>query len=110
MKNLNKYQIALEKAKNEVKLYNAGLVIAEAFESNISRVNFNGDSEPLFKRNQFWFCGELSLTSKALTHFQYMSDRQEDSFLNKLKRALKLLEKNEDGKYYALEAHNDLTQ
>ena len=111
MKNLKKYQIALEKAKNEMKMYNAGALLAQAFQSKLSRFDLVcGEERFLFKNNIFWFCGDLNVTSKDITHFQFMTDSQNDSYLNKLKRALKLLESTEGGKYYAIEAHKDITE
>lgn len=111
MTNSKKYQIALEKAKNEIKMYNAGVLVAEAFQSNLKRFDLVcGEEIFLFRNNQFWRCGDLNVTSKDLTHFQSMTDTQKDSYLNKLKKALKLLEATENGQYYAYEAHKDITE
>jgi len=111
MTNLTKYQIALEKAKEEMKLYNAGVVIAEAYQSKLSRFDAVYAVERfLFEKDEFWTFNGLNLTSKSLTHFQFMTDTQKDSELNKIKRAVKLLEEKEESKYYALEAYKDITE
>ena len=111
MTNFKKYQIELEKAKNEMKMYSAGLLVAKAFQSELSRFDLVcGEERFLFRDNKFWFCGDLNVTSKNLTHFQFMTNSQKDSYLNKLKRALKLLESTEGGKYYAYEAYKDITE
>lgn len=108
MKNLALYTIALETAKLEMNLYKAGLVVAKAYEKNYTRIDILNEEVTLFRYKKFFTAGRLNLTTADVTHFQSMSNTQDDKELNKLKKALYTLSKSEQGDYFALEARSDI--
>tara|TARA_R110001599_G_scaffold72766_1_gene201722 strand:+ start:3579 stop:3902 length:324 start_codon:yes stop_codon:yes gene_type:complete len=106
MKNVTKLETKLAEAKLEMKLYNAGALIVEAYEMELSYTFFEVESE-LFAGNRLLTCGQLNLTANSVSHFMYMTNGKDDKFLKKLRAAVKLIETH-DATWACLEAHEDL--
>ena len=106
MKNVTKLETKLAELKLDLKLYNAGAVIVEAYQMELS-YKFVENERELFSNNSFFRCGQINLTSKAVAHHMYMVNGKDDKFLKKLLSAVKLIEKH-DAMWACLDAHEDL--
>jgi hypothetical protein len=100
MTTLSNLEATLENAKLQIKLYKAAAFIVECFDKNYTRQTPIGTTELLFNDNKLFRCGYLNLTIQQINHFQYMTDKQKNSDLNKLKRAIKLIDNNRGAENY----------